>query len=80
MLAEDLLGAGDQLVELAIVSAPNSTSNAAEVGGSSIHSCGAPAMFWAATISAGATISSTAVAPDSTRAGTGSVADSMPSK
>ena len=37
-------------------------------------------MFWAATISAGATISSTAVAPDSTSAGTGSVADSMPSK
>ena len=45
------------------VSAPNSTSSAAEVGGSSSHSCGAPAMFWAATISAGATISSTAVAP-----------------
>ncbi len=62
------------------VSAPNSTSSAAEVGGSSSQSCGAPAMFWAATIRAGATINSTAVAPDRTRAGTGSVADSMPSK
>ncbi len=37
-------------------------------------------MFCAATIRAGATISSTAVAPDSTSAGTGSVAVSMPSK
>ena len=37
-------------------------------------------MFWLATISAGATISSTAVAPAATNSGTGSVADSMPSK
>ena len=37
-------------------------------------------MFCAATISAGATISSTALAPASTSAGTGSVADSIPSK
>ena len=50
------------------------------MGGSSIQSCGAPAMFCEATISAGATMSSTAVAPASTSAGTGSVADSMPSK
>ena len=37
-------------------------------------------MFWLATISAGATISSTALAPAATNSGTGSVADSMPSK
>ena len=38
---------------------------------------GRPAMFWAATISAGATISSTALAPASTSAGTGRSADSI---
>jgi hypothetical protein len=37
-------------------------------------------MLWLATISARATISSTAVAPAATSAGTGSVAESIPSK
>ena len=37
-------------------------------------------MFQAAVISAGATISSTAVAPEATRSRTGAIASSMPGK
>jgi hypothetical protein len=37
-------------------------------------------MFQAAVISAGATISSTAVAPEATRSPTGAIASSMPGK
>jgi hypothetical protein len=56
---------------------PYSTSSTADSGGSSFHSWGAPTMFQAAVISAGATISSTAVAPEATRSPTGAVAASM---
>ena len=56
---------------------PYSTSSTADSGGSSFHSCGAPTMFQAAVISAGATISSTALAPLSTSSRTGAIASSM---
>ncbi len=58
----------------------NSSSRAAEVGGSSFQYSGVPGIEFAATISAGATISSTALAPAATRSGTGSHAVSMLSK
>ncbi len=64
----------------ASLAAPNSTSSTADSGGSSFHSSGAPTMFQAAVISAGATISSTAVAPLSTRSRTGAIASSIPGK
>ena len=62
------------------MAAPNSTSRTADSGGSSFHSSGAPTMFQAAVISAGATISSTALAPASTRSRTGAIAWSMSGK
>ena len=80
MLAEDLLGAGDEPVELTVRRRTELDKQRRRGRRELEPVLGAPAMFWAATISAGATISSTAVAPDSTRAGTGSVADSIPSK
>ena len=58
----------------------NSTSRAADSGGSSRQCSGVPGIEWLATISAGATISSTALAPAATSSGTGSVALSIPSK
>ena len=58
----------------------NSIRSAAEVGGSSSQCSGAPGIEFAATISAGATIISTALAPAATRSGTGSQAASMLSK
>ncbi len=64
----------------ASLSPPNSTSSAAVAGSSSFHSCGAPTMFQAAVISAGATISSTAVAPLATSSPTGPTARSMSGK
>ena len=50
------------------------------MGGSSRQCSGVPGIEWLATISAGATISSTALAPAATSSGTGSVAASIPSK
>ena len=61
-------------------SPPNSTRRAAVVGSSSFQCSGAPVMFQEATISAGAPISSTAVAPAATRSGTGSMALGMSGK
>ena len=51
-------------------SARNSTSSAADSGGSSFQASGVPGMFQAAAISVGATISSVALAPAATSAGT----------
>ncbi len=61
-------------------SAPNSISSAADSSGSSFQYSGVPGIELAATISAGATISSTAVAPAATRSATGAVAASIESK
>ena len=60
--------------------APNSTSSAADSGGSSSHVLSVPSIECAATISAGAPISSTAVAPAATSASTGSLAVSTSAK
>ena len=61
-------------------SPPNSISSAADAGSSSFQASGAPWMLWAATISAGATINSTAVAPLATSSDTGSVAAAIEGK
>jgi hypothetical protein len=62
------------------VSARNSMSSAAEVGGSSFHASGTPGMFQAAAIRVGATISSVAVAPAPTSSPTAAAAPSRSSK
>ncbi len=50
------------------------------VWSSSFQYSGVPGIEWAATSSAGATISSTAVAPAATSSPTGAVASSIPAK